>query len=73
MPELLGTTQQTVRVMHKGSLLNLRRWAQVQDLKFYAIYRDYWQLRRFHNATDKRFLIEHRNDPYWLNRGVVGV
>ena len=74
MAELLGTTSGCVRVMLKGTLPELRRKAKAykcngDSLKHWAIYRAYVQGRPFHNATDERFLIEHHNDPYWLNRG----
>lgn len=68
---LLGTEHNSVRVMRKSnSLRPLREYGAT--LRHYAIYREFISgrgLGRFHNATDERYLVEHRNDPYWVNRG----
>ena len=70
---LLGTHQGQIRTMFEGTLPKVRHFAKVNNLKHWAIYRPYFQGRPFHNATDERYLIEHCNSPYWLNRGFEGV
>lgn len=75
MAELLGTTTGGSRILLRGTLEQLRMLAvdcrcNEEPLRHWAIYRGWMQSVRFHNATDERFLIEHHNDPYWLNRGV---
>lgn len=69
--ELIGTTHRGVRVTSKSmSLSKLREYGAT--LKYYAIYRMYTSKGQFHNATDEHFLVEHHNDPYWINRQEQG-
>ena len=65
---LLGSDKNQCRVMRKSNdQFALREYGLT--LNEYAIYRNMWQGRNFHNATDERFLIEYYNSPYWNNRG----
>ena len=65
MYTLLGMTKESVRVMKTSRDLDfLRDWGN--DLRHYAIYREYVGSDRFHNATAAAFLVEHNNDPFWL-------
>lgn len=79
MFELLGTTTGCIRIMLKArSVQALRAKARTYNiqgdtLKHWAIYRPFVQGRPFHNATDERYLVEHWQDPYWLNRGFESV
>ena len=67
MYELIGTTHNNVRTASKSaSLPALRKYGAA--LKYYAIYQVHTSKGQFHNATDEHFLVEHHNDPYWINR-----
>jgi len=69
--ELLGTTKGRVRyLLHGVTVEEVRRKVAEWGFISYAIYKTSVNGRRFHNATDEDFLVEHFNDPYWLNRGV---
>ena len=65
---LLGSDQINCRTMFEGTLAKARKFAHVNNLAHWAIYRPFVHGRPFHNATDERYLIEHSNSPYWLNR-----
>ena len=67
---LLGTDKRQSRTMFEGTLVKARRFAKVNNLAHWAIYQPFYKGRSFHNATDESYLIEHCNDPYWLNRGM---
>ena len=64
MYTLLGT-QLNCRTIMTGSLSKLRKFGATLD--YYAIYRNIANGKAFHNATDKEFLVEEHNDPYWRN------
>lgn len=63
---LLGTDHANCRTQKSGTLAQLRIYGKT--LKHYAIYKSHTIHGRFHNATDKHFLVEYHNDPYWINR-----
>lgn len=69
--ELLGSDHIGCQTLIRGTLRRVKRIAHARNLKHWAIYRTMYKGRRFHNATDSDFLIEHHDDPYWLNRGVA--
>jgi hypothetical protein len=64
---LMGTDKIGCRTMFEGTIQKARNFASVNDLRFWSIYRPMFKGRNFHNATDPDFLIEHNNDPFWLN------
>lgn len=66
MPELLGTNQKGTRVLVRGTEQKLRKLVQQGEFTRWAIYRDFYKGRPFHNATDPDYLIAH-DDPYWHN------
>jgi len=68
---LIGTSEACGRTMVEHQSIDaLRERARKLKLKHWAIYRDSVRGRKFHNATDEDYLVEHFNSPYWLNRGV---
>lgn len=55
----------------RGTYHELVRWTIERDVHRWAIYMEYLQGERFHNATDRNFLVDH-DDVAWHNRGVPG-
>lgn len=69
--ELLGTHKNKGRILiARATVAELRSEAIGLELDHWAIYKAFVSGRPFHNATDEAYLVEHFNDPYWLNRGV---
>ena len=70
---LIGTDRLCCRTMYTGTMRKAKQMAAANNLKHWAIYRQYVNGRIFHNSTDPAYLVEHHNDPYWLNNGVASV
>ena len=64
---LIGSDQLCCRTMYTGTMRKVKQMAAANNLKHWAIYRQYVNGRIFHNATDPAYLVEHNNDPFWLN------
>ena len=65
---LIGTSNNIRQMLYGDSVEQLEVLASERDLDFFAIYRND---PKFHSATQEEFLVCHRNDPYWINRGVA--
>lgn len=63
---LMGKTKKQAATGLKGTLQQCREYGK--HLESYAIYKGFYNGRRFHNTTDERFLVEHKNSAYWINR-----
>lgn len=68
---LLYTDAFNCRGQRRGTYHELLRFANTHPLLCWAIYWEHLQGQRFHNATDRNFLVDH-DDPYWHNRNVFG-
>lgn len=65
---LIGTGNGVRVLWHGNSIADLETRATERNLDFYAIYRND---PKFHSSTQQEFLVCHRNDPYWIKRGVA--
>lgn len=68
---LLYTDACNCRAQRRGTYHELVHFAIARQAHCWAIYLEYWQGQRFHNATDRDYLVDH-DDPYWRRRGVPG-
>ena len=68
---LLYTDAYNCRSQRCGMYHELVRFAIERQARCWAIYLEYRQGQRFHNATDADYLVDH-DDPYWHRRGVPG-
>lgn len=65
---LIGSGSNVRRIFYANSEREAEAWASTAGLEYFAIYRND---AKFHGAHQKEFLLYHRNDPYWINRGVA--
>lgn len=68
---LLYTTTNSVRCRLEGTERALRRFLREagSQIRLWSLYRDFYQGRPFHNATDSDYLVDH-DDPYWNDKEV---
>jgi hypothetical protein len=70
MFELLYTDPLCCRGLLKArSVRELVNYALRNNCTRWAVYRPYYQGRRFYNSTDPHFLVIH-DDPYWFRQGI---
>lgn len=66
-PVVILASIDTSRTMFEGTMEQGKRWVRLNKPERWAMYRASLDGVRFHNSTDRRYLIDH-DDTYWHNR-----